>query len=255
MGSSLLLARKDLLILFRSPLAYVIMFCFLVISGYFFVSAVGYYQLVSISLMQSAQAGSVTIHDMLVMPFLQNAGVILLFFIPLLTMRGFSEEKRSGAFELLLSYPVSETSLVLGKVLSLAGLLAAMLLLSAVGPALLYMYAAPETGPLVIGYGGLFLMALSFSSLGLFLSSLTENQIVSASLSFAVLLILWLVNWARELVPDVLSPVVEAVSLLSHFEPFSQGVLAVADAAYYLCFTALFLWLTVLSLENQRWRA
>ncbi|MFW5837111.1 MAG: ATP-binding cassette domain-containing protein [Desulfovibrionaceae bacterium] len=140
MRSSLLLSRKDFIILFRSPLAYVIMFCFLLISGYFFVSAVGYYQLWSISIMQSPQAGVLSLHDMLIMPFLQNAGVILLFFIPLLTMRGFSEEKRSGAFELLMSYPVSETSLVLGKLISLAGLLAATLAFSMAGPAMLFLY-------------------------------------------------------------------------------------------------------------------
>jgi ABC-2 type transport system permease protein len=254
MGASLLLARKDFLILFRSPLAYVIMFCFLVISGYFFVSSVGYYQLWSISIMQSPQAGNLSLHDMLIMPFLQNAGVILLFFIPLLTMRGFSEEKRSGAFELLMSYPVSETSLALGKLFSLAGLIAATLVFSMIGPAMLFLYISPEIGPLLIGYAGLFLMALGFVSLGLFLSSLTENQIVAASLTFAALLILWLVNWSRDIAPQAFAPVVDAISLLTHFEPFSKGVLTVADAAYYVCFIVLFMWLTVLSLENQRWR-
>jgi ABC-2 type transport system permease protein len=98
-------------------------------------------------------------------------------------------------------------------------------------------------------------MAVSFASQGLFLSTLTENQVVSAVLSFAALLLLWLLSWVKDIVPAGVQPVVEGLSLLSHFEPFTKGVLAAADVTYYLAFTAAFFWLSVLSLENQRWRA
>ena len=94
----------------------------------------------------------------------------------------------------------------------------------------------------------------NFGSLGIFLSTLTENQVVSAVLSFASLLVLWLLAWVKDIVPAAIQPLVEGLSLLSHFEPFTKGVLAVADLTYYLAFTAAFFWLSVLSLENQRWR-
>ncbi len=255
MRTSLLAARKDLIILFRSPLAYILMACYLFIAGYFFASGVGYLQLVSIQLMQMPQAGGFSAQDLVIAPYLQNAGVILLFFLPMLTMRGFSEEKRMGAFELLMSYPLSEAALVGGKLLSLAVFLGIMLLFSGLGPALLYFVLTPETAPLLAGYLGLLLMAVSFASLGLFLSTLTENQVVSAVLSFAALLLLWLLSWVKDIVPAGVQPVVEGLSLLSHFEPFTKGVLAASDVTYYLAFTAAFFWLSVLSLENQRWRA
>lgn len=254
MRASLLTARKDLIILFRSPLAYILMACYLFIAGYFFASGVGYLQLVSIQLMQMPQAGGFTSQELVIGPYLQNAGVILLFFLPLLTMRGFSEEKRQGTFELLMSYPLSEATLVGGKLLALALFLAVMLLFSGLGPALLPFYMTIETAPLFGGYLGLFLMSLSFASLGLFLSTLTENQVVAAALSFVSLIFLWLLAWVKDIVPAAVQPVVEGLSLLSHFEPFTKGVLAVADLVYYLAFTGAFFWLAVLSLENQRWR-
>lgn len=255
MRASLLAAQKDLVILFRSPLAYILMACFLFIAGYFFASGVGYYQLVSLQMMQMPEAATFTPQELLVGPYLQNAGVILLFFLPLLTMRGFSEEKRMGTFELLMSYPLREAQLAGGKLLALSAFLALLLALSAVGPLALFIYTAPEFGPFLVGYLGLFLLSASFASLGLFLSSLTENQIVSAALTFASLLFLWLISWVKEIVPKAVQPLVEALSLLSHFESFTKGVLVFSDLIYYLAFTAAFLWFTVLSLENQRWRA
>jgi ABC-2 type transport system permease protein len=181
--------------------------------------------------------------------------VILLFFIPLLTMRSFSEEKRMGTFELLLSYPVQEYQIVLGKLLAVGGFLALAPMLSGVGPGFLFLYAQPEFLPTLTGYSGLLLLGLSFASIGIFISSLTENQIVSATLSFGALLLLWLLSWVKELVPDFYRPVVEALSLLSHFDSFTKGVLSVPDLTYYLTFILAFVGLTMLSLENQRWRA
>lgn len=255
MGASILLAKKDAAILFRSPLAFVVLTCFLVIAGYFFATTVGYYQLLSIQIAQWAQGSeALSPQDMIIGPYLQNSGLILLFFLPLLTMRGFSEEKRMGTFELLMSYPLREAQLVGGKLLALALFLVVALVFSMVGPALLFLYIPGDVPALMAGYAGLMLMALSFSSLGLFLSTLTENQIASASMTFAALLILWLISWLKEMAPQQMSGLVEGVSLISHFTPFAQGVLVFSDVIYYLVFTAAFFWLSVLSLENQRWR-
>jgi ABC-2 type transport system permease protein len=255
MGGSLLTARKDLTVLFRSPLAYLILAAFLFISGYFFVSAMRYFELISMQIMQSPQAPDVTPVDLIVAPYLRNAGVILLFLLPLLTMRGFAEEKRMGTFELLMGYPLGEAQIAGGKLLAMAFFLLCALAVSAINPAMLFFFTEPEIGPILTGYLGLFLLALSVASLGLFLSSLTENQIVSAVFSFTALLILWLISWVEEAVPGFLAPVVSGISLLDNFDSFVKGVLDFQDALFYLTFTAAFFWLTVLSLENQRWRA
>ncbi|MGE4298713.1 MAG: ABC transporter permease [Desulfovibrionaceae bacterium] len=252
MNASLLIARKDLCLFFRAPLGYLVLACFLLVSGYFFVASVSYYELVSIQLMQNPQLADFTPTEMVLAPYLQNAGVILLFFLPLLTMRGFAEEKRSGAFELLVSYPVSEAQLVGGKLLALGVFLLAMLAASAVGPLLLFLVSTPEPLPALVGYGGLFLMVTAFASLGLFLSTLTENQIVSAALSFAALLVLWLLSWIKDAVPAAVAPVVDGLSPLAHYASFTRGVLDLADVVYFATFILAFFWLAVLSLENQR---
>lgn len=254
MNGSILVMRKDLFVLFRSPLAYVIMACFLLISGYFFVTAVQYFELISIQVMQNPQVSDFGPNEMIIAPYIQNTGVILLFFLPLLTMRGFSEEKRQGTFEMLLSYPLREHQIVGGKLLAISAFLVIMLALSALGPGLLYVFSEPELPPTLTGYFGLFLLAAAFASLGLFLSSLTESQIVSAVLSFAALLLLWLLSWAGEVGQGPVTEILTRLSPMNHFDSFTNGVLSVADLVYYLTFIAGFFWLSVLSLENQRWR-
>ncbi len=254
MSQSLLLARKDFAILFRSPLAYVLLTCFLFISGYFFVSHLSFYELISLQLMQNPEAQGVTPTDMIVAPYLQNSGVMLLFFLPLLTMRSFSEEKKMGAFEMLMSYPIREHQIVAGKLMAVAAFLAAALALSAIAPAMLGLFTDIELLPTLSAYLGLFLLGLSFAGLGLFLSSLTDSQVVAAVLTFASLLLLWLVAWVKEFAPKGVGEVFYSLSLLSHFENFTTGVLDAADVVYYLSFVAAFFWLCVLSLENQRWR-
>ncbi|MBG0777750.1 MAG: ABC transporter permease subunit [Desulfovibrionaceae bacterium] len=255
MSAAVLVARKDLMILFRSPLAYVVLAAFLALGGYFFASSVGYFELVSIQLMQNPEAMSLTPTQMVVTPYLQNAAVVLLFFLPLLTMRGFAEEKRMGTFEVLMSYPMNEAQIVGGKLLGLAVFLAAMLAAGALNPALLSLFTQVEPLPVLVGYLGLFLMGAGFLSLGLFLSSLTESQMVSGVLTFVALLLLWLLSWVRDVVPPALAPVVTGLSPLGHFEPFAKGVVQLDAVVYYATFVLAFFWLTVLSLENQRWRA
>ncbi len=247
-------AQKDRMIFFRSPLAYIILAVFLFICAYFFVYMVENFQMISVQAMRSKGANGLNVQEWVIKPYLQNAGVVLLFFIPLITMRTFSEEKRMGSFELILSYPLREYQLACGKFLFVAEFLLTALLLSAIGPILLFVFADPEFWPTVVGYAGLIFMALSFASMGIFFSSVTQNQIVSASLTFFALLVLWLLSWVRDLVPDSWSFLVDSVAILDHFDSFTKGVLSVPDITYYLSFILAFLGLTVLSMENQRWR-
>lgn len=254
MNQSLLLARKDLAILFRSPLAYLIMACFLAVTGYFFVSMIGYYELVGLQLMRNPGMSDFTPTQMIFPTYLSNASVVLLFVLPLLTMRGFSEEKRMGTFEVLISYPLTETQLVVGKLFALAVFLLALLVGSGLSLVLLNFFASLEPLPILSGYLGAFLMGLSFLSLGLFLSSLTENQMLSALFAFAALLILWMLSYATEMGAAPWLKHVAELSPVTHLKGFTEGVIEASDLVYYLGFTLAFGFLNVLSLENQRWR-
>jgi len=249
-----ILAKKDLKVLFGSPLAYLILACFSFVSGYFFLSLVTQYQIFSLQAMQMQGIKNFNPQEWIIRPYLQNSAILLLFFIPLITMRSFSEEKKLGTFELLLSYPVTELQIVLGKLLALAVFVGVALLLNAVGPILLFVYSAPELGSTLGGYGGLFLLGLSFVALGVFLSSLTENQVVAASLTFGALLVLWLLSWIKDLVAKQYQFVIKSCSLLAHFDSFAKGVITGTDLVYFVSFILFFIGLTLISLENQRWR-
>lgn len=255
MKKSLLIARKDLAVMFSSPLAFIVMGCFLIVTGYFFALHVIAYWRFSLQAMQfMGPTDGMGTTAYVIQPFLETTGLLLLFFMPFLTMRGFSEEKRMGTLEMLLSYPLTEIELTMGKLLGLAGYLLLVLALHAVSPLLLFLFAAPELLPVLTSYLGLFLLGLAFCSLGLFLSSLTERQVVSAVLAFAALLLLWLLLVPRMFLPPFWGELLADLSLLDHFQPFTKGELVLADLVYYVTFILGFAWLTVLSLENQRWR-
>lgn len=254
MSGAYLLAKKDLLVLFRSPLAYIVLACFLMITGYFFAANVTMFQQFSIQAMRNPTIQDFTPQLFIIQPYLDSSSIILLFFLPLITMRSFSEEKKMGAFEMLMSYPLNELQIVGGKLLAVGAFLLVALILNAFGPGMLFFVTEPELLPLLTGYLGLFLLSMSFAGLGLFLSSLTENQIVAAALSFAALLLLWMLAWIKDMTPGDAGMILSALSPLSHFASFTKGVLDVQDITYYVTFIAGFCWLSVLSLENQRWR-
>lgn len=255
MNKALLLAQKDVMILFRSPLAYCVMGCLFVVCGFMFTSSVQYFELLSLQLLQNpGQIEGFTPLEFLIAPYLQQISVMLLFFLPLITMRTFSEEKRMGAFEMLMSYPVKEYEIVAGKLGAVAVFLLATLLGLSIAPAMLMTMVEVELLPVLSGWLGMFLMTLAFMALGCFISSLTESQIVAAVFTFAALLILWVLAWLSELGTEGPVAWIASLSLLTHFEPFTKGVIEFKGVIYYLAFTAGFFWLTVLSLENQRWR-
>ncbi len=254
MNKAVLLAQKDVMILFRSPLAYIILGCLFAVCGYFFASSVQIFELISMQLLQNPGITGVTPLDYIIAPYMQQSALMLLFFLPLITMRTFSEEKRMGAFEMLMSYPVKEYEIVAGKLGAVGVFLLATLVGLAIAPTLLMTMTEVELLPVLCGWLGVFLMSLSFVALGCFISSLTESQIVAAVFTFAALLLLWVLSWLSELGTEGPAAWAASLSLLSHFEPFTKGVIEFKGVIYYLAFTAGFFWLTVLSLENQRWR-
>lgn len=247
--------KKEMRLYFGSPVAWVVMTIFLFIAGYFFYSIFAFYTLASMqSAMNPQMSRELNVTDSVLRPLFSNMSVILLLLMPLITMRLFAEERRSGTIELLLTYPVRDGAVLVAKYLSALALYALMLALTLVYPAILVYFTRVEWGPLLTGYLGLLLMGATFLGIGIFASSLTENQIVASITTFGTLLFLWVIGWSAEYVGGTWGRVLSHLSLLDHFDTFARGVLDTKDVIYYLNVTILALFLSLRSLEARRWK-
>ncbi len=247
--------KKEMRLYFTSPIAWVILTIFTLITGYFFYSIFAFFTLASMqSMMNPAMARELNVTDSVLRPLFSNISVILLLLMPLVTMRLFAEERRSGTIELLLTYPVRDGAVLIGKYLAALAVYGVMLAATLVYPALVLYFARVEWGVLLTGYLGLLLMGATFLAVGVFASSLTENQIVASITTFGVLLIFWVIGWSADYVGGVVGRVLTHVSLLEHFDSFAKGVLDTKDVVYYLDFTIVALFLTLRSLEARRWK-
>ena len=253
MRNILAIAQRELNAYFSSPIAYVLIGFFALLFGWFFYVPLAYFE------QQSMQMGmnptqSLNINQMLIGPTLMNTTVVFLFLFPLITMRTYSEEKRSGTIELLLTSPVTDVEIILGKFFGALLLYVAMLAVTMIHMAILFIYGEPEWKPIATGYLGLLLMGGCFLSLGLFISSLTKNQIVAAMATFAVFLMLWVVNWISTFVGPTTQTVLSYLSLTEHFDDFAKGIIDTKHVIYYLSFMAFGLFLTAKSVDSERWR-
>jgi ABC-2 type transport system permease protein len=253
-----LIYQRELKSYFSSLTAYVVIIMFLLITGYFFYTLLATFSIVSFQAqtdpMLAKQYQLLNINETVVRPLFGSISIIMLLMTPLLTMRLFAEEKKSGTIELLLTFPIEDIDVTLGKYLACFTVLMSMLLLTATYPILLIVLGDPEIKPILTGYLGLVFMGAAFVSLGIFSSSLTENQIVSASISFGMLFFFWLISYSVQLVSAGLGKVLGYLSINTHIESLSKGVLDSEDIIYYLCFIVMFLFLTLRSLEANRWR-
>jgi len=247
--------KKEMRLYFTSPVAYVVVTIFLLIAGYFFYSIFAFFTLASMqSAMNPAMARDLNVTDSVMRPLFSNVSVILLLLLPLLTMRLFAEERRSGTIELLLTFPVRDGAVLIGKYLAAFALYAVMLGLTVLYPGIVAYFARLETGPVFTGYLGLLLMGAAFIAVGIFTSSLTENQIVAAITTFGTLLIFWILGWSADYAGGAVGRVLQHLSILEHNESFAKGVLDTKDIIYYLNFTILALFLALRSLEARRWK-
>ena len=247
--------KKEMRLYFGSPVAWVIMTIFLFIAGYFFYSIFAFYTLASMQSAMNPQMGrDLNVTDSVLRPLFSNMSVILLLLMPLITMRLFAEERRSGTIELLLTYPVRDGAVLVAKYLAALALYVLMLGLTLLYPGLVAYFTRVEWGPMLTGYLGLFLMGATFLAVGIFASSLTENQIVASITTFGVLLFLWVVGWSAEYVGGGWGRVLSHLSLLDHFDTFARGVLDTKDVIYYVDVTVVALFLTLRSLEARRWK-
>jgi len=247
--------KKEMRLFFGSPVAYVVFTFFLLISGWFFSQIFLYYSDISMrSFMQPGMAQSLNITESVMRPLFTNMSVVLLFFIPMLTMRLFAEEKKSGTIELLLTYPVRDGEVLAGKFLAAAALYVILLGLTLVYPAIIAYFTRIEWGPILTGYLGLVLTGATFLAVGVFISSLTENQIVAGFGTFGVLLALWIIGWGAESAGGNLRAVLQYLSITEHMDTFSRGLIDTKDLVYYGSAIALALFLTLRSLDSKRWR-
>ena len=253
MGNILTLAQKELRAYFVSPIAYVLLVFFALLFGYFYASSINF--VVQLSMGQFGMGGPqvVNINEFMIRPLFGNTAVILLFMLPMLTMRSFAEEKRSGTIELLLTSPLTNFQIIMGKFLGAMALYALMLSLTLIHIGVLFWYGEPEWGPILSGYLGLLLMGGSFISIGLAISSMTKNQIVAGVSTFAVLLLFWIINWMGDASGTTTQSVLAYLSILEHFDDFSKGVIDTAHLTYYVSFITLGLFLTAKSMDMARW--
>lgn len=235
MRNTTTIALKEFKSYMTSPMAYIVSGIFLVLTGFFFSGSPSTYLETSIS------------------GFLGTGSILLLLLASVLTMRLLAEERKMGTLELLLTAPVRDSEVILGKFFGSLGMLTVMLALTLYYPILLIAFGDPDIGPIVTGYIGLFLLGTASLAVGLFASSLTSNQIVAAVVAGGILFALWFAGMAANLVPPALGEAISYFSLSYYFPDFMRGVIDTRGIIYYLSVTILFLFLAVRSLENSRW--
>jgi ABC-2 type transport system permease protein len=247
------IAGKELRSYFGSPVAWVLMGFFAVVFGYFYNVYLDYFVRQAMQSQFGPPQPSNVNNDM-IRPLLGNASVLILFLLPMITMRTYSEEKRSGTIELLLTSPVSDLEIVLGKFFGAVGVYLGLLAVTAVYVAVLFGLGDPEWRPLIAGYLGLFLLGSCFISLGLFISSTTKNQVVAGAVTFIVALMFWIINWFAESAGPTTAALLNYLSVTQHFDDFGKGVIDTKHLVFYLSFITFGLFLTLKSVDTERWR-
>jgi ABC-2 type transport system permease protein len=256
MRNVLALARKELRSYFSSPIGYVVIGVFALLFGFMFYSFLIFFMERSMGMAQFGMGGpqSVNVNQMMIRPLLLQTSIIVLFVLPMLTMRTFSEEKRTGTIELLMTSPLTDWEIILGKFLGAVALYALMLAVTALSLVWLFVYGNPEWRQIAVAYLGLLLLGCTFIALGLFISNFTRNQVVAGFITFAVFLMLLLVNWLGDSAGPRMREVISALSIFQHFEDFTKGILDTKHLVYYASAIAFGLFLTARTVDADRWR-
>jgi ABC-2 type transport system permease protein len=255
MRNVLTIAGRELKSYFASPVAYGLMTFFAALFGFFFYAATAFFVQQSLNAQFSGRGMPMDVNEWVIRGVLSNISVIGLFLIPMISMRLFAEEKRAGTIELLVTSPVRDMEIILGKWLAAMALYLCVLAISLFDIGLLFFYGKPDWKPILVGYVGLILQGGALLAIGIFISSTTRNQIIAGTATFAVCLLLWVLEWVSAFDPSPFGRVVSYLSVLTHFEPFAKGVLDTKDIIFYITLTFFGLFLTSRSLESLRWRA
>ncbi len=255
MKNSWIIAKRDLGSFFNSPIFYVITTVFLIIYSYIFVNILSFFSMQSMQSGQFQQMGiALNINEMVIEPSFQNMAVVLLLIIPIVTMRSFAEEKKSKTFRLLLSSPVHLKEIIWGKFFACMIVITVMVLISSYSIGFLFMIGEPDIGPVLTGYLGILLTAGCYVSIGIFASSLTENQIVAAIITFGFSLFMWVIGWGAQTANSTTGQVLQYLSVIEHMDRFLKGMIETSDLAYFLSFIIFGLFLCYRTLDSNRWR-
>ncbi|MBV9505787.1 MAG: ABC transporter permease subunit [Acidobacteriia bacterium] len=255
MSQVLLICRKELKSYFASPIAYLLMAFFGLIFGFGLFTATRDFVRFSFQMQMQGGGQPMNINQQIIGPLLGFASTITLFLIPMITMRLFAEEKRSGTIELLLTSPVTDNQIIIGKWLGAMMLYLCILAMSMINVALLFAWGKPDIKPVLVAYLGLILQGGCLLAIGAFISTLTRNQIVAGGVTFFVCLLLWLLNWATSFDTTGWASVVNYLSIVTHFDNFSKGLIETKDIIFYLSMIFFALFITSRSMESLRWRS
>ena len=257
MKNILAIAAKDIRSQFVSPIAYVVLTGYLLLGGWFFFNLLFRFNFLLqlyLSFRNPDAMQRLNLNEFVIAPLLHNLSVILVILIPIITMRSFAEEKRSGTYELLMTSPLSITEIVLGKFLGAFVFVLIMVLLTGVFPLILVLYGNPEPGIILSGYLGLLLLATAFVAVGLLTSSLTDNQIIAAVSCLVALLLLYVISWPADNAGADMGALLKYVSLTEHFGEMVKGIIDTRDLTYFVSVIVFALFLTQRSVESLRWR-
>lgn len=247
--------KREVKAYFTLPIAYVMMGGLLFIVGLLYYMSFSWFLRVSFESMRNPMmAGELDMSTMVVGATLNTLGVVSVFTLPLLTMRLWAEEKRTGTVELLLTFPLRDSSIVLGKFLAGLAMYVVLLGLSLLYPLLAGLFTRLDPGPILAGYLGTLLLGATLFAFGFLCSTWTENQIVACATAWAGFLFFWLIGHAAEFTSGDVAKLLTHVSFNKHYENFAKGIIETQDVLYFVLFTAFCLFLTLRSIESTRWR-
>jgi len=250
-----LIAKKEFKSYFTSPIAYLLMAFFGLIFGFALYTATRDVVRMGFQAQMMGQSQPVNLNDMIIRPLLGFASTVALFLIPMITMRLIAEEKKTGTIELLLTSPVNDIQIILGKWLAAMLLYLCILGMSALDIAMLFAWGKPDWRPVLVAYLGLILQGGCLLAIGEFISTLTKNQIIAGGVTFFVCLLLWLLSWVTAFDSGASASVINYLSIVTHFENFAKGVLDSKDVVFYLSMIFFALFITSRSMESLRWRS
>ena len=255
MRNILAVAGKELRSYFHSPIAYVVMTLYTVAAGFVFYGYTATYVIQTFRMQMGGGPQGLSLNEYIIRPMLEGfLMILLLFLIPLFTMRLYAEEKRSGTIELLLTSPLTDMQIILGKFFGALALYAVLMLLTFVYIGILFIYGNPAAKPLAAQALGLFLFGGALLSLGMLFSTMTRNQIIAAVISMVVLLLLYVLDWVQIYAPGTVGDIMYDLSLSTHIDNFAKGVIDLKDVVYYFSVIVVGVFLTARSVEALKGR-
>jgi ABC-2 type transport system permease protein len=255
MKNALLIAGKEIKSYFASPIAYLLMAAFGLIFGFTFYVSTRDFIRMGLQAQMMGQQQPMSVNDIIIRPLLGFAGTITLFLVPMITMRLIAEEKRTGTIELLLTSPIRDNEIIIGKWLGAMVLFLCVLGMSMINIAFIFIWGKPDVQPVLVAYLGLILQGGCLLAIGEFISTTTRNQIIAGGVTFFVCLFLYLMSYFTGNDNSVAAQVGNYLSIITHLENFSKGLLSMKDVIFYFSMTFLALFLTSRSMESLRWRS